>query len=171
MSLQDARPTRPGIDAEVAGGVLLAVVFGGAFLLAREWDRQAAVFPLGVSAVGFVLSVVFVIRSLTSQRARAEAATAHEKPSAEDNLEYVFQTATAREWLSTLAWFAGFFVVLYVFGLYVAAISFTIPYLRSRDNRSFLFAAVYAAVLAAVLYLAFTVLLAQPVPPGFFGLV
>ncbi|MCW2843532.1 MAG: hypothetical protein JWN22_1448 [Nocardioides sp.] len=166
-----AHPRRPTIDAEVLGGIVLAIVFGGAFWLARGWDRQAAIFPLGVSAAGFLLAIALTVRALTSRRMRAEAETPHEEIAADDNLEYIFQTATARQWIVTLAWFGGFFVALYVLGLYASALIFTVAYLRTQDRRSWLFVIVYALVLVAVLYGAFTVLLAKPVPPGFFGLV
>jgi hypothetical protein len=164
-------PRRPGVDAEAVGGVILAVVFAGAFWLARDWDRQAAIFPLCTSAAGFLLAIGLVARALMSRRMRAEAETPHEDVSAEDDLEYVFQTASARQWIVALAWFGGFFVALWVLGLYAAALVFTVAYLRTQDRRSWLFAIVYALILVAVLYGAFTVLLAKPVPPGYFGLV
>jgi hypothetical protein len=64
----------------------------------------------------------------------------------------------------------GFFVSLYCLGLYATAVIFTVLYLRTQDGRSWLFSAIYAAILTGVLYLAFAVALAQRVPAGFFGL-
>jgi hypothetical protein len=169
MSVQQL-PLRKRNYADVAGGVLLAVVFAGAFLLARDWDRQAALFPRGVSAIGFVLAVVLIVRTVFFPKAVTDEPHDAEGQSVDDSLEYIFHTASLSKWLVTLAWFGGFFVALYVLGLYATALVFPLVYLRSQDKRSWLFCVAYAVVLTAVLYLAFSVLLAQPVPPGYFGI-
>jgi hypothetical protein len=179
---------RRRISADVIGGLLLVVVFGGAFFLAWGWQRQASLFPLGVSGLGFVLGVILVIRALLARDDVSLAESAHVVPvhpgslvdeslvdEAEaspegDNPEYVFTEASGRDWLRTVLWFGGFFLALYVLGVYVAAFIFTLLYLRYQGRRSWLFSAVYAVILVAVMYLAFTVALAQPVPSGLFGL-
>jgi hypothetical protein len=170
MSVQQL-PIRKRSYADVAGGVLLAVIFAVAFVLARDWDRQAALFPRGVSAIGFLLAVVLIVRAVFFPKAAVDDEPHEaEGPSVDDSLEYIFHTASLRQWLVTLAWFGGFFVALYVLGLYATAVVFALFYLRTQDKRSWLFCVTYAAVLTAVLYLAFSVLLAQPVPPGYFGI-
>lgn len=153
--------------ADLIGGVLLVVVMAGAWLLTRDWDDKAAVFPRGIALGGVVLGVVLVVRSLVGTRRAPVVPDAEEL---EDDLDYVFHTASGRQWLVTLAWFGGFFVSLYVLGLYPTSIVFTVLYLHTQDRRSWLFSGIYALVLTGALYLAFTVALAQQVPGGLLGL-
>jgi hypothetical protein len=155
------------ILSDLVGVILLSVVMGGALLLTRGWDHNAAVFPRGVSAGGLLLGLGLVIRSAVGTR---EPAKVIDEEQAADDLDYIFHAATARQWAVTLAWFLGFFVALFVLGLYATAVVFAVVYLKREDNRSWLFAGVYAVVLAGVLYLAFNVVLAQPVPTGLLGL-
>jgi hypothetical protein len=162
-------PARRHIPAaDLIGGVLLAAVMAGAFVLTRGWDHDAAVFPRGVSLGGAALGVVLVVRSLIGTR--EAPAVPHELETPDEQLEYVFHTATARQWLVTLGWFVGFFVSLYVLGLYPTAILYTVAYLRIQDNRSWVFSGIYAVLLTGVMYLAFSVVLTQQVPAGLFGL-
>jgi hypothetical protein len=130
-------------------------------------DLIGGIVPRGVSLGGAVLGVILVVRSLTGRR---EEVAEHHQEEASDDLEYVFHTANLRQWVETLGWFMGFFVSLYCLGLYATAVIFTVLYLRTQDGRSWLFSAIYAAILTGVLYLAFAVALAQRVPAGFFGL-
>jgi hypothetical protein len=154
-------------SSDLVGGVVLTALMLGAYSLTSSWDPHAAIFPRGVSLGGAALGLVLVVRSLIGTRDRAEE---HHKEEAGDDLEYVFHTSSPRQWLHTLGWFAGFFVSLYCLGLYATAVVFTVLYLRTQDGRSWLFSAIYAAVLTGALYLAFAVALAQKVPSGFFGL-
>jgi len=169
MTTTPVEPTigpRRVVTSDLIGGIALTVLMLGAFALTRSWDPHAAVFPRGVSLGGAVLGVILVIRSLIGRR---EEVLDHQEE-ASDDLEYVFHTANLRQWVHTLAWFVGFFVSLYCLGLYATAVVFTVLYLRTQDGRSWLFSAVYAAILTGVIYLAFAVALAQRVPAGFFGL-
>lgn len=161
------RTPRRLATADLVGGIILAVVMGGALYLSRGWDHDAAVFPRAVAAGGLLLSVAVIVKALLGAPAPEVPA---EPESVDDNLEYVFHTASLRQWLVTISWFGGFFVALYVVGLYATAIVYTVAYLRTQDNRSWLFSGVYALILVGVLYAAFGLALAQPVPPGFFGL-
>lgn len=155
------------IVPDLVGGILLAIVMGGALLLTRGWDHNAAVFPRGVSAGGLLLGLGLVVRSAIGTR---EPAKVIDEEEAADDLDYIFHTASRRQWALTLFWFVGFFVALYVLGLYATAIVFTVVYLKREDNRSWVFAGCYALVLTGVLYLAFGIVLAQPVPAGLLGL-
>jgi predicted membrane-bound spermidine synthase len=152
---------------DLVGGILLAIVMGGALLVTRGWDHNAAVFPRGVSAGGLLLGLGLVVRSAIGTRKPAEVI---DGDAVADDLDYVFYTASGRQWAVTLFWFLGFFVALYVLGLYATAVVFTVVYLKREDGRSWLFAGIYALVLTGVLYLAFAVVLAQPVPAGLLGL-
>lgn len=152
--------------ADLVGGLLMVGIMVGAFLMTRSLSPQAAKFPGAISIGGAALGVVLVVRALIGTR---EAAQDHSETE-DDELDYVFHTASARQWLATLAWFIAFFVSLYVLGLYATSILFTVLYLRFQDRRSWVFSGIYAVLLTGVLYLAFNVLLAQPVPAGYFGL-
>jgi Tripartite tricarboxylate transporter TctB family len=180
--------------ADVVLTVLMLVLFGWAFLDAADWSFKAALFPRIVTGVGFVVSALHLVQALLRfRRDRAAAGapvpattpagpippvagdpvpqaagTTTEDDVNEDDVEYVFQTAGARRWTEALAWVAGFFVLLYVAGLFITAPLFSFLYLRFAGRRSWLFSALYAVVLGAVLYLAFEVALGIPVPPGLF---
>ena len=153
---------------DLVGGLLLLVLMSGALVMTRGWDEEAALFPRAVSLAGAVLGLVLVVLSLIGTREAAPGL--HDRDAADAQLEYIFHTASPRLWLVTMGWFGGFFVSLYVLGLYATAILYTVAYLRTQDQRSWLFTGTYAVILAGVLYLAFTVVLGQSVPPGFFGL-
>lgn len=148
----------------IGGLVLLAIMVAG-YLLTRGWDHSAAVFPRGITLAGAVLSALLVLRSVIAPRPEKEATEGE----MDDDLDYVFHTADLPTWVVTLAWFAGFFVALYVIGLFATAMVFSVLYLRSQDNRSWLFSGTYAAVLTGVLVLIFNLALTQPVPAGLIG--
>lgn len=157
---------------DLVAGVMLAVVFGIAFVIALGWSGKAAIFPLGVSGLGTVLGLAFVIRSLRSGGRRPTAqlsSLGDNDEDTDDALEYAFGTADRREWAVALGCFAGFFVALYVLGLYLAAPLFTLIYLRWQAGRGWTFSIVYTAILFAVLYGAFSLVLQLPVPAGVFS--
>jgi hypothetical protein len=105
-------------------------------------------------------------------RLRLRLRLRHPAPSPEsgdadpDDVEYVFRTAGPRRWASALGWVAGFFVLLFVTGLYVTAPIFSLLYLRFAGKRTWMFSAVYAVVIAVVLYVAFELALGVPTPSG-----
>lgn len=154
---------------DVVGGVLLAAFFGGAFYLSTSFDREDAVFPLGVSGLGFLLSATFALQAaLLGSRTVAHAADSplESEVDPSDDLDYVFATASRRQWLTTLGFFSAFFLSLFLLGVYATAIVFSVVYLRLQDGRSWKYSLLYAAVLAAVLHVVFVVALAQRLPSG-----
>ncbi|MFF5987080.1 tripartite tricarboxylate transporter TctB family protein [Prauserella flavalba] len=160
-----ARPRRV-LVADLVGGLLMVGIMVGAYVMTRSLSPQAAEFPAAISIAGAALGVVLVIRALIGTR---EAPHDHSETE-DDDLDYVFHTASTMQWLATLAWFIAFFASLYVLGLYATSMLFTVLYLRFQDKRSWVFSGIYAVILTGVLYLAFNVLLVQPVPAGYFGL-
>jgi hypothetical protein len=86
----------------------------------------------------------------------------------EQSLEYVFGTAGARAWIGAVAWVTAFFLGLWLVGVYVIVPVFAFAYLRTAGKTSWPAAGVYAAVAGGVLWLAFTRLLAVPMPAGVF---
>jgi hypothetical protein len=183
---QERRVSSEVVADLVITGVLLAL-FGWAFLEANQWSDRAALFPHLVCGVMFVLAALHLVQVLLRLRRPAPAAPPEEHDSTghllpghvaephgneddvnEDDVEYVFQTAGPRRWASALAWIAGFFVLLYVVGLFITAPVFSLLYLRFAGGRTWLLSAVYAVVAGLVLYLAFEVALSIPTPPGLF---
>jgi hypothetical protein len=158
----------PTVDIVLS--LVLAAVFASAFWTATEWSVKAGLFPRMVTGLGLALALLHVV--LLLRRARTPVPVVEERVDADDeaegDVEYVFAHAGGRAWAGSLAWVAGFFVGLYVVGLFVAAPLFALAYLRFSVRRSWVFSVAYAAVIFAVLYVAFEVALQLPVPPGLF---
>ena len=169
------RPS-PEAVADVVLTVLLLALFGWGFLEAAQWSFQAALFPRIVTGSAFVLGALHLVQALLRlwrDRAVSPAAEAEPEPADPhsldpDDAEHLFRTAGARAWASALGWVAGFFVLLYVAGLFVTAPLFSLLYLRFAGRRTWLFSAVYAVVIGVVLYVAFELALGVPTPPGLF---
>ncbi|MHA6622832.1 tripartite tricarboxylate transporter TctB family protein [Pseudonocardia sp. DLS-67] len=162
-SVASRRPT-PEAVADIAITVLLLALFAGAFLAAGDWSFRAALFPRLVTGAGVVLAALHLVQALLRLRRPAPAVGADD--SDPDDVEYVFRTAGPRRWASTLGWVAGFFVLLYLAGLYVTAPVFSLLYLRFAGKRTWIFSAIYAIVIAVVLYVAFELALGVPTPSG-----
>ena len=157
--------------ADVVITALLLVLFGWAYLETGEWSFRAALFPRLVTGVAFVLSAVHLVLVLRRLRPGSADAPAEPEPPAEDDadrddVEYVFGTASGRAWAEALAWIAGFFVTLYVAGLFLTAPVFSVLYLRFAGGRTWKVSVIYAVVVGVVLYVAFEVLLGVPTPEG-----
>lgn len=148
--------------------IVLLVVFGGAFLMALGYKELAGYFPLGVSALGIVGALTFLVRVLFFPR-KPEApkgALPEESQSFSDAEYEFFRSLTARDWLQSSAWLAGFYVLLGVAGIYVATAVFTIAYLKFDVKKSWLFSAIYAVVLTGLVWVLFTMVLVLPLPGG-----
>lgn len=171
--------------ADLVLGLAALVLFAVAFRQTLEWGERTALFPRLVTASGAGLALVFVVGWAVS-RARSSRRRAAAPPDAdvdhghspdlldEDDVhdhevEYVYATAGRAAWTQALAWVAGFVVLLWLSGLFVAAAVFAFTYLRWGAGRSWRFCAIYAAVLSGVLYLALGLLLTVPVPEGLFA--
>ena len=169
---------RPAVaDLVLAAGVLL--LFVTALLETFEWSFRTALFPRIVTVAGALFALVLLVTSGWARysRRRDRGAVAQLAPDElldeedvhDQAVEYVYATAGKAAWAQALAWVALFVVLLWVTGLFVTAGVFAFTYLRWGASRSWLFAAVYAAVMAAVLYVALSQLLVVPVPEGVFG--
>jgi uncharacterized transporter YbjL len=163
------RPS-PETVADVVITVLLLALFAWAFLQAGQWSFRAALFPRIVTAAGVVLAALHLAQVLLRLWRPAAPVDAPAEPDGDpDAVEYVFRTAGPRRWASALGWVAGFFVLLYLTGLYVTAPVFSLLYLRFAGKRTWIFSAIYAIVGAVVLYVAFDLALGVPTPSGLFG--
>ncbi|GAA5133168.1 tripartite tricarboxylate transporter TctB family protein [Pseudonocardia adelaidensis] len=161
----------PEAVADVVITVLLLALFVGAFLAAGDWSFRAALFPRLVTGAGLVLAALHLVQALLRLRRPAPAPDpGGSEPDPDDpdpdDVEYVFRAAGPRRWAAVLGWVAGFFALLAVAGLYVTAPVFSLLYLRFAGRRTWIFSAIYAIVIAVVLYVAFELALGVPTPPG-----
>jgi hypothetical protein len=162
--LTNGRRPSPDAVADVVVTVLLLVLFAWAFLEAGEWSFRAALFPRLVTATGVVLALLHLVQGLLRLRRPAPAPDSGDADP--DDVEYIFRTAGPRRWASALGWVAAFFVLLFLAGLYVTAPVFSVLYLRFAGRRRWIFSAIYAIVIAVVLYVAFELALGVPTPAG-----
>jgi hypothetical protein len=161
----------PVADTIIAGGLL--VIFGAAYAATWDWPIRTALFPRLVAGVLFLLAILELLSLLRdSTRGTMQAAKAAAEPSREDvnlqELEYVFAHADARAWTEALGWVAGFFIGLYVLGLYITAPVFAACYLWFVAKASWQVSLAYAAVIAVIFFVGFGQLLELPVPSGLF---
>ena len=164
-----------GAVADVVLTVLLLALFGWGFLEAAQWSFQAALFPRIVTGSAFVLAALHLVQALLRLRRRAALTSdgsadsfGEEADEDADDAVQLFRTAGPQRWAAALGWVGGFFVLLFVGGLFVTAPVFSLLYLRFAGGRTWVFSAVYAVVTGVVLYLAFEVALGVPTPPGLF---
>lgn len=166
---------------DVALALLLLAVFVVGFVGAGEWPYRAALFPRLVSAAGALFAVLKLAGyGLRAVRGRApESSTGpdrtlggtelvNEEEEEDLSLEYVFATAGRRAWTAALGWIAGFFVCLWLLGVFVTVPLFAFAYLRVSGGAGWLGAAVYSAVTGAIIYVAFRQLLSVTMPTGIF---
>lgn len=157
--------------ADVVAGVLLSLVFAAALVPALGWTGKAAIFPLAVAGVGGLLALGFVVRALVLSPSHEGGGVqlgnlGDDDEDSDDEFEYAFATACPEEWRIALGFFLGFFIALYLLGLYLTAPLFTLVYLRREAKVSWGFAVGYSVILGVVLYLAFAVVMGVPMPSG-----
>jgi hypothetical protein len=178
-------PRAGGPLADVVLGVGVLAVFGLALLATFEWSFRTALFPRMVTITGCVLTAAFLVSCgvsrwrgtapgpatpATSSEQEADGQElVNEDDEHDHEIEYVYATAGRAAWAQALAWIALFVLLLWVAGLFLASAIFAFSYIRWGAARSWLFAAVYAVVMAGVLYLFLGVLLTVSVPEGLLG--
>jgi hypothetical protein len=188
-SATTAHPPNRDIAAIDWGDVVISaallILFIAAFLNAQQWQAIAALFPQAATGIGAVLSAAFLARSLFFPRqpeagaeqqpvtidpvAAAQEAEEQQADQTQSEREF-FASLSPRDWVVSLAFFAAFFVSLYVLGLYITAVLFTIAYLKFQAKSSWRFSVIYAVVVTAALYGLFGYALQLPVPEGLLGL-
>ncbi|MPZ89735.1 MAG: hypothetical protein GEU81_17100 [Nitriliruptorales bacterium] len=164
------------------GDLVITVVMLGMFVVgyvaAEAWPYRAALFPRLLSSAAIVLAILKLVdlglqwrraspRPAADQRA-GDAELAGEEEEQDQSLEYVFATAGGRAWSAALAWVAGFFVGLWLLGVFVMVPLFAFLYLLVVGKARWYSATIYALVCFAVLHVAFRELLAVPMPSGIF---
>ena len=165
-----AQTKRPVNLADAIGSGVITVVFIVAFVTALSFSALAGYFPLGVSALGAVISFVLFVRVVffpPKLKPEGLEDAAHSQTDAEYQF---FASLTTRDWLVSGVWLAGFFVGLAFVGIYVTSAAFTIAYLKFQAGKSWLFAVIYAVIATGVIWAAFGLLLKLPLPTGIVGL-
>ncbi|WP_345751642.1 tripartite tricarboxylate transporter TctB family protein [Microbacterium rhizophilus] len=152
--------------------IILLAVFTAALIMATGFKPVAAYFPLGVSALGVIGSLTFLVRVLfLPRKPEAPKAALPKETQSFSEAEYeFFRSLTRHDWLTSFAWLASFYVVLGVFGIYVASIAFTVAYLRFAVRTKWLFSVIYAVVLTGLVGGVFGVVLKLPLPGGLLGI-
>lgn len=70
----------------------------------------------------------------------------------ENDPEYVLSHTPRKIWLVTLGFIAGFFILLYLCGLFIAAAALSLTYLLVIGKKSWTFAILYTVVFTALLW-------------------
>ncbi|GAB3353731.1 tripartite tricarboxylate transporter TctB family protein [Modestobacter lapidis] len=173
MSTSNSAPTTSPPARRVSRGDLaltlgLLGVFVLAFVTALGWSFNTGVFPRLITGLGVALAVLHLVVLLVRRPAPDVQPHGEDGDIEAMDVEYAFEHAEPKQWAWTLGWVAGFFLLLYLGGIFIAAPVFTVAYLRFSARASWLFSAVYAVVVGLVLYAAFVVFLEIPTPPGIF---
>lgn len=190
MSERAARHVPAVRVGDVAFSMILLVVFVGTYLLAQEWPFRARFVPELLSTLGVAFAVLKLLgfgvqaRQHLAWKRQHDAASgskahagghdddhgtqASEEVRPDDSIEYAFGTAGRRAWAAAGGWATGFFVSLWVFGVFVTVPVFALAYLRLAGRTTWRAAAIYAGVAGGVVWLAFRVLLYVPMPGGIF---
>ncbi|MCD1269356.1 hypothetical protein B5M43_010985 [Microbacterium sp. MEC084] len=161
MTIVDKKALRP--DLIIAG--ILLLVFAGFLAASFMYPADAVLLPRLVSIVGILGTAWTVVRSLIKMRTApevAEESTAvedelvalkHQAEEADpDNPEEAFATASRKDWLTALGFAAGFLIVMWLAGIFVATAVFSFAYLSWVGRKKWYFALIYAVVLTGALY-------------------
>ena len=167
---------------DVIIAVLLLALFIFAYIVAQDWPFRARFFPQLLTIGGMFFSTMKLIGFvLQYRRGRSAAATAEESPEdlevgnvaliseeeeEDQSLEYVFSSAGGRAWAAALGWVFGFFLMLWLVGVFIAVPVFAFAYLKIAGKAGWIGAGLYAIVSGGILYVAFQRLLSVPMPDG-----
>ncbi|MEE9550295.1 MAG: hypothetical protein V3W08_07850 [Candidatus Binatia bacterium] len=126
-----------GIDTLLS--LVMALVFGGAIFLAKDWPMDARIFPLLIGIIGALLAITALITQFTIGSANALIRT--------DRVH------VERE-LTTFGWILGFFVSVGLVGFQWGLPAAILVYLKFEGKVGFLLSIVYSAVCWGFLYAA-----------------
>jgi hypothetical protein len=150
---------RRRIGANLVISVVLLAVFIAVYVGAQEWPFRTRLFPVMVSVAGATLALVNILLVLFGPSGEAQAAhriadveIKDEDDEEDEALEYVFESASRREWFRVLSWVTAFFLGLYLLGAIVTIPVFTLLYLLLEARTTILVSAVYAGLLGGVVY-------------------
>ncbi|MEW1980229.1 tripartite tricarboxylate transporter TctB family protein [Citricoccus sp. NPDC079358] len=165
---------------------VILVICGGAIAISITYPPSVSMLlPRLAAGLGLLCAAWIIIsKSIALARQRLETGvegttgpvddhTAVLKVPTEDDdevdpndAEYVLSHTSRRVWLTTIGFIAGFFLVLYLCGLFVAAAALSLVYLIVIGKKSWLFSLIYTAVLTGLLWVLMRWATYIPSPPG-----
>jgi hypothetical protein len=142
-------------------GLALAImaVSGWGIYSALEWPLKAKLFPL---AIGIPLFCLATAEALWAIFAKGRASEAADFKMSEDQPREV----VVRRTLLAVAWALGFFAMIVLLGFQIAVPVLVFAYIRLQGKESWLFTIVFTAVVWALFYGLFDLVLHLPFPPG-----
>jgi hypothetical protein len=162
-------PTDLGIN------VALGSLFLWAHIETLAFTFRAGLFPRVISGAGVLLCLMRLVTAVRARHAHTDAddgsspdesALTDTEETESVDVEYVFAHASSRDWVTSLAWIAGFILTLGLLGIYIAAPLFALVYLSVVAKTRWWVSLLYAAVTWVVLYWTFDVLLRIRMPSG-----
>ncbi len=185
MTTQSANANRTGVPDLVISCVVL-IICGGALALSVTYPPAVSLLlPRLAAGLGLLCATWMILSKLISlARQRQEAGAARtanpvhvhtgeiSAPAEDDDevdpndAEYVLSHTPRRVWLTTIGFIAGFFLVLYLCGLFVAAAALSLVYLVTVGKKSWLFSLGYTTVLTGLLWVLMRWVTYIPSPPG-----
>ncbi len=159
------------LSADLAITLAFLALFVWAVVQARAWPFRAALFPVTVAAImlGLVvlkLALDMLAASRPTHPSQRATGPAEEEPATEAEGEAVLSRSPWSTWLAALAWMAGFFGTLWLFGMLVAVPAFAFTYLLVASRESPLAATLYAVGAWALVYGVFDQVVRIPLPQG-----
>lgn len=164
---------------------VVLVLCAGAMALSFTYSSVVSLLlPRLAAGLGILCAALMIVstsRALARQREKTKTAsntsTVEERATVPDpteaeaevdpnDAEYVLSHTSRGVWLSTLGFIVGFFLVLYLCGLFVAAATLSLSYLVVVGKKSWLFASMYAAVLTGLLWILMRWVTYIPSPRG-----
>ena len=158
---------------------VVLVTCGGALAMTVTYPSAVSLLlPRLAAGLGLLCAAwVIVNKSIALARQRGEngaertADSLHDPAEDDDEVdpndaEYVLSHTSRRVWLTTIGFIAGFFLVLYLFGLFVAAAALSLVYLVIIGKKSWLFSLMYTVVLTGLLWALMRWVTYIPSPPG-----
>jgi hypothetical protein len=149
-------PSRSGLIL----GLGIMAVSAFAAIGALAWPLKTALFPLVISIPLFCLATAEVLCIWLSASRFAKTKDFQRPPS-----EVPSSIAAART-LRATGWIVGFFMAIGLVGFLVAVPVFVFLYLKLESRESWLFSAIFTAVLSGAFYGLFDYLLHLPFPAG-----
>ena len=151
-------PRQWGLTPDRAITVGFLVLAGVVLVDAQSWPFRSGIFPL---ITGTLLCATALLNLGVGSRIPTKVVEAEG-----EEVPDVLATASRAEWISSVSWMAGFFIMLWLLGALVTVPLFTVAYLLGASRESPLMAGGYALVSWVFVYGLFDRLLHLPLPAG-----
>lgn len=142
--------------ASLALGLTVMIVAAWAVLSALAWPWKPALFPLAIGIPLFCLAAAETLWSLLRPAERLEA----------KDFQLSAGPLVWRRTATALGWIAGFFAAIVLLGFPLAVPLFVFLYLKLQGKEAWVTSAAVTAVVWAVFYGLFDLLLHLPFPAG-----